>query len=248
MGTVTGDAAAGEVLAAALRYVPRTVPLVGKRPPMRDWTNWTANAVTVRSWFSHPTDWTVGIRTGNGLAVLDVDPRDGGDVALAERERVHGPLPATPTVATGGNGLHFYFRAPADLRSRTLAPGLELKATGRQVVAPPSIHPDSGRQYVWVRPLIESEFAQLPEWLARDRVRERDHERDRVRARDQRDDALTAIPATLYVPLLTGQGLGRDDKVCCPFHDLSVGRADGADVSPARSSADASSRDDGGPR
>jgi len=29
---------------------------------------------------------------------------------------------------------------------------------------------------------------------------------------------------------------------------LSVGRADGADVSPARSFADASSRDDGGPR
>lgn len=39
----------------------------------------------------------LGILTGqaSGVFVLDVDPRHGGDTALAGLERVHGPLPYT---------------------------------------------------------------------------------------------------------------------------------------------------------
>jgi len=62
------------------------------------------------------------------------------------------------------------------------------------------------------------------------------------------DRLLLAIPAAEYVHALTGLSPDRTGKIHCPFHSLSVGRADGADVSPARSFADASSRDDGGPR
>src|ERR1035437_1643598 len=61
-------------------------------------------------------------------------------------------------------------------------------------------------------------------------------------------EQLREIPASEYVARLTGRQPNREGKISCPFHDLSVGRADGADVSPARSSADASSRDRGGPR
>ncbi len=32
------------------------------------------------------------------------------------------------------------------------------------------------------------------------------------------DDALASIPATFYVPALTGREVGRDGKVTCPFH------------------------------
>jgi len=67
-------------------------------------------------------------------------------------------------------------------------------------------------------------------------------------ARTALDELLLAIPAAAYVRELTGLDPLRNGKVNCPFHQLSVGRADGADVSPARSFADASSRDDGGPR
>jgi hypothetical protein len=62
------------------------------------------------------------------------------------------------------------------------------------------------------------------------------------------DQRLLAIPAADYISTLSGLSPDQTGKVACPFHDLSVGRADGADVSPARSFADASSRDDGGPR
>ncbi len=210
--------AAPSLIDAALRYLPRTVPLIGKRPPMRDWPNWPAHPATVRSWWTtHPTS-NIGIRCGDGLAVVDIDPRDGGDIALQQLELEHGKLPETPEVATGGNGRHLYFRAPRDLRSYTLAPGLELKAHGRQVVAPPSTHPGSGKLYVWVRPLVESEIAELPRWLA-GRHGHRDDRRDHAADPSRAGDALMSIPATVYVPALTGRLLGRDGKLECPFHE-----------------------------
>ena len=84
----------------------------------------------------------VGIATGarSGLVVLDVDPRHGGDEQLAAFEAEHGKLPETAAVVTGGGGAHYYFNHPGgDIRSRKLSPGLELKADGTFVVAPPSL-------------------------------------------------------------------------------------------------------------
>lgn len=40
----------------------------------------------------------------------------------------------------------------------------------------------------------------------------------RTRRVDPSDDALRAIPATEYVPALTGRPVGRDGKTSCPFH------------------------------
>ena len=166
------------MIEAAFKYMPSTIPLVGKRPIIRDWTHWPATSGTISAWWEARPDDNVGVRTGNGLAVLDVDPRDGGDVELAALERRHGPLLEAPTVCTGGNGFHFYFRCSRDQRSHTIAPGLEVKANGRQVCAPPSLH-ESGRVYVCVphpgRPPLGSELPELPAWLRGDRAREQDH-------------------------------------------------------------------------
>jgi hypothetical protein len=54
------------------------------------------------------------------------------------------------------------------------------------------------------------------------------------------DRLLLAIPAGTYVPALTGRQPNRAGKICCPFHELSVGRPITSGVSPARSFADAS--------
>ena len=200
-----------ETLEAALRYLPRTIPLFGKAPPMKGWPDWPANPAAVRGWwYSHPES-NVGIRTGNGLAVLDIDPRDGGDAALTRLEGMHGKLPQTVRVATGGGGWHHYFKAPAHVRSYTLAPGLEIKAAGRQVCAPPSIHPETERQYVWLDPLVESEIAELPGWLAQEH-------RETARVQRDHDDYLRTISASVYVPALVGAPLARDGKIACPFH------------------------------
>lgn len=216
-------APSSELLEAAVAYLPRTIPLVGKSPQRavgRGWPRWQATRASVTAYFTANPDANVGIRTGNGLGGLDVDYWDGGDVALAELEAEHGGLPATPTVITGSGSRHYYFRAPRWLRSRNLRSigiaGIEIAADGRQLVAPPSTHPDSGRVYCWHpdHPLIEAEFAEMPAWL----VDLAGATQPRARRASKTDDPLLSLSARDYVPALLGVELGRAHKVLCPFH------------------------------
>jgi DNA-binding transcriptional ArsR family regulator len=81
----------------------------------------------------------------SGLAVVDVD-RHGDVDGFMELESLR--LPATLTVATGGDGEHLYFVHPQEpLKNLRLGPGVELRCRG-YVVAAGSIHPDTGRRYV----------------------------------------------------------------------------------------------------
>lgn len=48
----------------------------------------------------------------------------------------------------------------------------------------------------------------------------------------QSDDPLRGIPATLYVPALTGRELGREGKVRCPFHAAGQERTPSLHVYP----------------
>jgi len=162
---------------AALEYMARgwaVVPIAPseKRPLVR-WQEFQKSMPTedeVREWYSHWPEAGVGIVTGaiSALAVLDIDPAHGGSESLAELERVHGALPRTVEAITGGGGRHVYFAHPgADLRNRTgLAPGIDLRADGGMVVAPPSRHA-SGRRYAWKashRP-DDTVLAPMPGWL-----------------------------------------------------------------------------------
>lgn len=125
---------------------------------------------TIRRWWATWADANVAIATGSpsGLVALDNDPRNGGDESLHDLVARYGPLPDTVTALTGGGGSHDYFAAPpgVTIRSRKLAPGLELKAEGGYVVAPPSLHP-SGRRYEWEvgRSPADLPLAPLPAWL-----------------------------------------------------------------------------------
>ncbi|GGK09578.1 hypothetical protein GCM10010123_44330 [Pilimelia anulata] len=83
---------------------------------------------------------------GAGLVVADIDPRHGGRVD---------PTLMFPTAhaVTGSGGLHLYYRHPGvpvlNSQSRVAA-GVDIRGEGGYVVAPPSIHPDTGRPYRWV--------------------------------------------------------------------------------------------------
>lgn len=97
----------------------------------------------------------LAIRTGavSGLVVIDIDPRSGGNESLASLVR-RGLLPPTKRVLTGRDGQHLYYRhpgmhVPGD-QGRKLGSGVDVKADGGYVVAPPSIHPRTGRPYVHV--------------------------------------------------------------------------------------------------
>ena len=129
----------------------------------------TRDLATVEKWWRAEPEANIGLRTGEGLAVLDVDRRHGGEETLgAYLHNTGARIPLTPEVATGGDGRHLYFAAPSGIPSSRLGPGLDLKATGGYVVAPPSVHPN-GRLYTWQlgQGLGEVPLAKLPAALAR---------------------------------------------------------------------------------
>jgi len=98
---------------------------------------------------------------------LDIDPRNGGDGSIDELELHYGPLPETVESRTGGGGRHLLFRNPGVPLRKGLGagfPGVDLKADGGYIVAPPSIHP-TGAAYAWHLDPGETELANLPEWL-----------------------------------------------------------------------------------
>jgi hypothetical protein len=117
-------------------------PRPGKHPLGSNWTRPLRDAAAVRDAFAAHPGANVGLLTGHGFWVLDVDG-DEGVASLAALEAQHGPLPITLCIRTGAGGWHLYFRTPGGppLPRRTqLAPGLTSHAYGDYVVAPPSVH------------------------------------------------------------------------------------------------------------
>src|SRR5215210_7055560 len=156
--------------------------------------NRPATQEELRSWA-----WSgVGIVTGpvSGVLVLDADGPEGE----AELQK-HGH-PVTPMVRTPSGGMHLYFKHP-EQHVRTgirVAPGLDVKASGGYVVAPPSVGPN-GRPYEWIVPPEEAEPADPPPWLIRLLERERvEGPSAPVGERippGRRNDALTSLAGTM---------------------------------------------------
>jgi hypothetical protein len=129
--------------------------------------NATKDSDTIRQWWTNIRDANIGIATGRnsgsaGILVVDVDGEK-GEAVLSNLEKEFRCLPKTKTAKTG-NGRHLYFRYPRDVErvKSSTNDGLDIKADGGYVVAPPSLHV-SGRRYEWVD--INAECAEAPDWL-----------------------------------------------------------------------------------
>lgn len=154
------------VLWRAREYVERgfsVIPLGyrGKRPVV-DWKEFQSRLPTdaeLVSWFrDEPRN--IGIVTGSisGVDVVDCDSDAAIDLAIEKG------LPGGPIVRTS-RGMHFYFRHEPGLgnfQKRDDLPGIDLRAEGGYVVAPPSIH-ESGVQYAWEGEV--SQLQALPRWI-----------------------------------------------------------------------------------
>lgn len=132
--------------------------------PTRRRTEATLDDKLVEVWIRTGILGNLGICTGetSGIVVLDVDKDRGGFDTLDRMVDAVGPVPETYTVATGGGGLHLYFRYTPDLPVGTTGfrPGLDLRSDRNLVVAPPSLH-QSGNLY---RVLNEAPLAPA-DWL-----------------------------------------------------------------------------------
>lgn len=143
----------------------------GKHPRTRDGLHSaTTDAGRIRAWGTRWRSSNLAIRTGepSGLVVLDIDGPT-GEGSLTQLELSNDPLPVTACVMTGGAGRHLYFAHPGQpVKSSVgrLSPGIDVRADGACVIAPPSRHA-SRRQYSWCtgRAPWRIDLAEIPDWL-----------------------------------------------------------------------------------
>jgi hypothetical protein len=141
----------------------------------------TTDEALITRWFEAEPHANLGIAMGGKLRLLavDVDPRAGGDASLHDLIEAHGDAwLETFTVKTGGLGNHFLFRLPEDVEVHRakIAPGVDIKAAGGFLVAPPSIHPNGNRYEVEKNTYI----AAAPAWLVEELTRPADVQPTRV--------------------------------------------------------------------
>lgn len=153
---------------AALSRGWKLTPLDGKRPIL---TNWPAVDMAEAGLLDHvDKGGNIGVLTGaasGGLVVLDFDTKDGG---LSQHEELLSRLPDTVEAVTGSGGRHLYYRHDALLGNSAgkLAPHVDIKADGGQVVLPGSVHLQTGQVYAWMegRDPDSVPLAALPQWVA----------------------------------------------------------------------------------
>ena len=124
----------------------------------------TTDEAQIRAWWGAWPDANIGLATGDGLAVIDVDEEAGFD----ELETAHGDMATTLESVTGSGGRHlFYSYSGGELRSRNgFGRGVDLKSDGGYVIVAPSVHP-SGGVYTWDTPDEgpSDPIAALPSWV-----------------------------------------------------------------------------------
>ena len=130
----------------------------------------TTDTRVIKEWWRRWRSANIGLATGaeSGIVVIDIDL----PAALASLDQLMElGVPHTLTGLTGGGGIHLVFssadgelgnsagRLPgvdADLR------GIDLRANGGYIVAPPSVH-RSGARYAWLD--ADRAIAPAPHWL-----------------------------------------------------------------------------------
>jgi hypothetical protein len=152
----------------------------------------TVDLDVIWTWWQCYPQANVGIATGepSGFWVLDIDGPEGA-ATLAEMEDHHGALPFSVRAQTGGGGEHRLFRHNGESiknRVKDIGGGLDVRATGGYIVAPPSIH-RTGAIYQWAPG--PDEPAAAPSWLIEQvsggtrRQRERPPDQDRQQDHQQ---------------------------------------------------------------
>jgi Bifunctional DNA primase/polymerase, N-terminal len=128
--------------------------VIGKRALVRwrPWQQTPPDPEQLRIWWRRWPRANVAFICGrvSGVVVVDVDPRHGGDRALAELERERGDLPWRAVIETPSGGRHLYFQHPGGRihnSASRIGIGLDIRADGGIALLPPSRRHDG--EYRW---------------------------------------------------------------------------------------------------
>lgn len=166
-----------KILDAALEYASRgwaVMPISRDKSPLIKWKTATREELTnpdnIRKWWSQFPAANVAIVTGErsgGLVVIDLDIDDkkgiNGKDSLrkwCDENDVY-EIDSTASVVTGRGGQHLYFQSPFKYHNQVnCLEGVDIRAEGGCVVAPPSVHGGTRRSYEWD---IETDEVEIPE-------------------------------------------------------------------------------------
>jgi hypothetical protein len=142
------------------------VPLRAKEPATTHGVlDAATDGATIRKWWARWPDANLGLATGCGLVVIDIDA---GAVRPAEAERQGIKQLQLPLAKTPRGGWHIFFRVLGGRAWRNsasrLAEHVDVRGEGGYVLVAPSCT-DRG-QYKWLRPLLPlAELPEPPGWL-----------------------------------------------------------------------------------
>lgn len=131
----------------------------------------TTDANRIREWWCADSNFNVGIATGNGTIVLDVDTKNGkpGKESLEALEVSYG-LPTSYRVATPSGGVHIYLKVNEQHRNRVDSipdfPGIDIRSDGGYVVGPGSSI--EGKPYMSLGGAIDAAGAEIEGLLLKD--------------------------------------------------------------------------------
>ena len=138
----------------------RLIRVIGKSPIDKGWPTSAGLTADEARW--HPGNLGIICGEPSGrLLVVDLDGEHPDN------------LPMTPTVLTGSGGQHLYYRVPDNVvlisgnTVKKVAPDVDTRWTAGLVVAPGSIHPETGGMYNWIPGLSpeDVQIADVPDWL-----------------------------------------------------------------------------------
>ncbi len=158
--------AANSTLPARAAYIYRqlgfsVIPCIGKQPNgirWNDFQRWKPSIGQIVTWERQGRFQNVGLICGpvsSNLVVIDLD----GVNAVKVFEERWPDLIETYTVVSGsGKGKHIYLYSDKPIsttKAMALPDGgnIELRSNGQLIIAPPSIHPETGKHYLIDKPL-----------------------------------------------------------------------------------------------
>lgn len=122
----------------------------------------SADCGVIAAWWERWPNANVGVATGRGWFVVDIDMRASvdGEATWAGVQRVYGEAPMTRVVMTPSGGRHLYFATDTKVPCSVgkLGQGIDIKGDGGYVVAAGVIN---GRQYE----TLVAPIAPAPSWL-----------------------------------------------------------------------------------
>lgn len=119
---------------------------------LKSWKSEATNDLQqVQNWWNHNPLYNIGLKTGNGLVVIDVDCKNGKN-GMEQLKPFLATFPKTKVAKTCNGGYHFYYKVNREVRnSINLMEGIDIRGDGGYVLAPPSVVDD--KSYDWVNNL-----------------------------------------------------------------------------------------------